>query len=190
MKSFTRLRSPALAIALALASAPACGGDDSSGADDGPGGGGGSGGATGVEPADVAGVYSVAVTNGTNGCNFADWQQGAVSKDIPLTVSQNGAHVSCTIDGVVGALVQLWLGSRGMNGELTGNELDLDLVGTNVQTSGACSYTIDLHVDATATGNALQGALVYTVATGGDQACAAFEGCETRQAFSGVRPPE
>jgi hypothetical protein len=140
-------------------------------------------------PADVEGQYSVAVTNRDNGCAFESFDDGATATNIPLTVTQDGSNLSAKIGGLTGTAFSLLVGVDTLQGQIQGNELSLAIVGTATQTQGECSFSIDVHAEATASGDALQGTLEYVPDTAEGAQCAALVGCSTYQDFAGSRPP-
>lgn len=159
---------PSLALAILVLGIGACGGDD---------------------PADVAGDYTLQITNEANGCGFDGWTEGEVAADVPLTVTQDGAAVTATIEGLAGGYVELVLGARTFTGEVDGARLELTLFGTRSATEGNCTYTINAEVDATIDGDLLEGEIRYVPATNGNPDCAALDACANVQRFNGTRPP-
>jgi hypothetical protein len=142
------------------------------------------------DPADVAGNYSINTTNGENGCAFQDWTVGQQQSNIPFTIVQDGGDITGTIDGVIGAFVELRLGSRVFQGSVDGNELSMTLFGTNSTTAGSCSYTINAEANANVAGDVMTGTIRYTAATNGSPECGTIENCVSVQEFNGSRPPE
>lgn len=163
-----RARHALATLALTTLALAACGGDD---------------------PADVVGDYTLQITNGDNGCAFDGWNEGAVTSDVPLTITQDGAAATATLEGVVGGYVELVLGARVFTGEVDGARLALTLFGTRSATEGNCTYTINAEVDATLDGDLLEGEIRYVPATNGNPDCAPLEGCANVQLFNGTRPP-
>ncbi|HUH05205.1 MAG TPA: hypothetical protein VML75_24570 [Kofleriaceae bacterium] len=145
--------------------------------------------ACGSDPADVAGNYSIALTNGANGCDFENWDEGATAQNIDLTVTQDGENASATVGGLAGAYLEVVLGSRVYQGTVDGDHLHLQIFGTPSATEGNCTWTVNSTVRAELDGDVLTGTIDYTKATNGNPDCAAFEGCVTRQNFNGTRPP-
>jgi len=141
-------------------------------------------------PADVAGSYTISVTNGANGCNLATWTVGSSATNIGVTVSQDGSSATATIEGLTGAYVMAALGSRTFAGSVHGTSLDLELIGTNAQTSGNCTYTYNAILDGTIDGDVITGTITYTAATNDQPDCVGIEGCESVQDFNGTRPPQ
>ena len=151
---------------------------------------GGSDSSVSAPPADVAGTYSVAVTNGANGCAFPNWKENESSQNIPFKITQTGADVTGDVEGLTGAFVALWLGTRTYKGTASGASINMTAFGTNNQRDKGCSYTVNSTIDGSLTGNALQGTITYTAKTNGSPDCGTREGCSTTQSFSGSRPPK
>jgi hypothetical protein len=140
-------------------------------------------------PADVAGAYSISITNKENGCGFANWTVGATSVGIPATVTQQGENASAEIGGGAGVVLDLLLGSRSYVGSVDGDDVSLRIQGTRGQTKGNCAYTWNSNLSATLNGDVLTGSIEYTTATNGNSDCATIAGCVSSQAFNGTRPP-
>jgi hypothetical protein len=141
------------------------------------------------DPVDVAGAYSVNVTNGANACGFGGWTEGASSPGIPLTVTQDGAAVTATVDGAAGAFLDLALGSRVFQGQAEGAALELTLFGTVPFMSGACTFTINGTASAQVDGDTIAGQIVYRASTNGSPDCGVLLDCTNAQELSGARPP-
>lgn len=142
------------------------------------------------EPVDVAGEYSLAVTNGQNGCNFSDWVEGETSTNIPVSVIQDDTRVTAEVQGLVGGFLSLWLGTNVYDGDIDGSSLELILFGSNSTTTGNCTYTINSTLQAEFDNDVLSGQILYEAATNGNPDCVGLEGCATIQSFNGVRPPQ
>src|SRR5262245_46314697 len=143
-----------------------------------------------TSPANVAGDYTVAVTNHENGCNLAMWTVGDSRTGIPVTVTQNGSAAMATITGVVGGAVSLWLGSNVFSGNVDGAHMTMTLIGTTAQHQGNCTYTYNAALDADLMGNTLEGTIAYEARTNNNPDCAPLVGCRSEQAFNGTRPPQ
>lgn len=140
-------------------------------------------------PVDAAGSYTVSVTNGANACDFANWQVGAVVTGVPLTITQDQADLTARIEGLIGSFLEVIIGSRVFQGEVTGDAVELTLFGTNAFTVGACTYTVNGTVRATVDGDVVEGALEYRPSTNGSPDCGVLDGCSSEQLFNGTRPP-
>jgi hypothetical protein len=145
--------------------------------------------ACGDDPVDAEGTYSVGLTNRENGCNFQNWTVGEMTSGVSVVITQNGASALAEVQGIAGGYLNFAFGSNTFSGTVDGDELDLALSGTRPQTSGNCTYTYDGRIQATLTGNALNGTLSY-VSNGNDNTDCAAIVCTSTQEFSGSRPPK
>ncbi len=145
--------------------------------------------ACGGDPADVAGDYTIAVTNGPNECMLSSWTAGNTADGIELRVSQSGSAASAEVrDFAAGTVLDLWLGGSTFSGDVDGNDLDLLLIGTNEQSAPGCTYTIDAELDATLDGDVLLGTITYRP-NPIEGTCGILEDCRNVQDFNGTRPP-
>ncbi|MFT3693418.1 MAG: hypothetical protein QM831_09790 [Kofleriaceae bacterium] len=142
------------------------------------------------DPVQVAGTYSVGVTNRDNGCNFQNWTVGAMNSGISIVISQSGANVTADVQGGSGLFLDIAFGSSAFTGTADGSQLDLKLEGTRVQQSGTCTYTYNGEITAVSNGDVLSGKINYVPATNGNSDCAAISGCLSYQEFTGSRPPQ
>lgn len=142
------------------------------------------------DPANVAGSYTVAVTNGKNECEFAGYTVGDTASGIAMTVKQSGSDVSADFGGTgAGVLLDLVLADHVFEGSVDGNDLDLKIVGGRALSKGNCAYTINARATGTIDGDILQGQIDYTAATNDNPDCGTLVGCHTVQTFNGTRPP-
>ena len=141
-------------------------------------------------PANVAGSYSVNVTNRDNGCSLQNWTVGAMSSNIPVIITQDGADVTASVTGLTGTYLDVALGSHDFTGTVDGDQLDLTLYGTRSQTMGNCTYTYNAVLSATLDVDTLTGQIQYQAKTNGNPDCGALEGCASVQDFNGARPPQ
>jgi hypothetical protein len=138
--------------------------------------------------ADVAGNYTVAVTNGSSSCSF-EWEEGKQSTGIDLVITQDGQSAHATLGGATGAVFALLFGTADFDGTVTGSSLELTNFGERTAQQGNCSYTYNSTVKATQTGDSIEGTLTYSTKTNGNPDCSAVE-CSASQRFSGSRPPK
>lgn len=143
----------------------------------------------GSDPADVAGNYTVSITSRDNGCAFANWTVGNTATGIQVTMTQDGASASATVEGVTGGVLMVGLGGRTFTGSVDGNELSLSIVGTVGHTQGSCAYTHDAVLTGTIDGDFLSGHIDYQARTNGQPDCGTLTGCTSTQDFNGTRPP-
>jgi hypothetical protein len=156
-------------LVLAIVLSAACGGDD---------------------PADVAGTYTIALTNRENGCNLGNWTVGNTTSGVMVDISQNGDAMSADVQGLGGAALDFVLGGHVFTGDVDGTHLDATIVGTKGNTMNACAYTYDAGFAADLTGNTLNGTVIYRARTNAAADCGTLTGCSSRQDFSGARPPQ
>lgn len=140
-------------------------------------------------PADVAGTYTINLTNGANGCNLANWTEGNTSTGIPVVITQTDASASAEVMGLAAVALDVALASHVFTGEVDGDDLHLAITGTRSATSGNCTYTYNALLDAALAGDVLTGTISYEAATNDNSDCAALEGCASVQNFNGTRPP-
>lgn len=138
---------------------------------------------------DVAGDYTVAITNGSSSCNFSDWQEGKGTSGIELTLTQDGSNVHGTLGGVTGAFFSLVFGSAEFDGTIHGRSFELENFGSRPSTSGNCVFTYDSKVEGTQSGDSISGTITYSTQTNQNPDCDAAE-CAASQRFSGSRPPK
>jgi hypothetical protein len=146
--------------------------------------------ACGGTPADVAGTYSINVTDEDNGCGFQNWTVGQVSMNIPMTVTQQQgqAQAQATITGLVGTYLTAVFGTNVFDGDVSGNDVTLVMHSTKSFTSNNCSYFVTATAHATLVNDSLSGTIVYTTQTNNSPDCATINNCHSQQAFDGSRP--
>jgi hypothetical protein len=142
-----------------------------------------------VPPADVSGVYMVAITNGANTCPFDNWMEGKETAGIGLTITQDGTKIHGTLDGITGTFFALAFGSADFDGTVSGDSLTLTNYGSRNQSMGNCSYTYNATVDGTLNVDSISGTITYSTATNNNPDCASVQ-CSASQRFSGSRPPK
>jgi hypothetical protein len=138
--------------------------------------------------ADVAGDYTIAITNRDNGCGFANWTVGA-STTAAVTLTQSGGSVTASVSGVGAVVLDLVLGGHAYTGSVSGSAVSLTLVGSRSGTMGNCAFTYTSRIAASANGDSLSGSIDYQPVTNGNPDCAPITGCRTFQDFNGTRPP-
>jgi hypothetical protein len=147
------------------------------------------GGCGSSSPVNVAGDYSISGTDRANGCNIGSWTEGNTFTGVQVTITQSGAKATATVGGAGGLGLGLLLGTNAFSGNVDGDHIHLEALGTRSNTSGNCTYTYNADIDAVLTGDALQGTIVYTAATNGNPDCSTLAGCMSTQDINGTRPP-
>jgi hypothetical protein len=137
---------------------------------------------------DVAGNYTVALTNGANSCPFDMWIVGD-SADAPIVIAQDGNSLHGSVGGFASLYLIGLLGSAEFEGSIQGDQLELSNFGTRSTNSGSCAYTYKATIQAKQTGDSIAGSITYSTQTNGSPDCAAIE-CSGTQKLSGSRPPK
>lgn len=142
--------------------------------------------------ADVAGNYTVALTNGTNGCNLGNFNPGDTASGISLVMVQDGSKLTATVEGVPGLyLIGLLGGGRNVfTGSVSGDDIDVESLGTKSNTTGNCTYTYNATIGGSLDGDVLRGRIEYRAADNGNPDCSQVHGCVTFQDYNGTRPPQ
>ena len=141
-------------------------------------------------PADLAGDYSVDLTNEYNDCATMamNWMAGSVSEDVPFSITQNGVHISAETMGAPAIAFLLLTGTLPFEGEIHDSHFVLVNTGTKVYDFDDCSYTINATVEGDLDGDTITGTLVYSPVVGDDPACHDYA-CRAEQSFTGTRSP-
>jgi hypothetical protein len=159
-------------VAVSLLSAIGCGGDDDN------------------TPPNVAGHYTINVTNGQNNCPLTGWQEGQSFSNITFDVTQDGENLLGTFQGVLATIfLQAVIGATDFQGTVSHQSVEMTRLGTQTFTSGACMFTVRADLQGTSNGDVLQGQIVYKPVTHDDPDCASIESCSAVQMFNGTRPP-
>jgi hypothetical protein len=140
-------------------------------------------------PADVAGNYTMAITNKDNGCMFQNYTVGATSTGVQVTVTQSSSQATATVMGGGGLILDAVLGGNAFSGKVDGDAIDLTLAGSRPNTMGNCVFTYNGEIIGSLSGDTLSGRLEYTAATNMNPDCTGIQGCITTQDFNGTRPP-
>jgi hypothetical protein len=137
----------------------------------------------------VAGSYTIALTDKDNGCNLANWTSGNQTTGVPVTITQSGSDVNATVTGVAAAVLDAFIGTAAFTGD---DSIDLKAIGTIPKQSGNCTWTYNGEITASLDGDALEGRIDYRAADNGNSDCMTMmiHGCDSYQAFNGTRPPE
>src|SRR6476661_8154629 len=80
-------------------------------------------------PANVAGDYSVAVTNEADGCQIG-WTVGMSNTGVQVTITQSGSSATAVVMGGGGFGLGLLLGTNSFSGTVDGDSMDLRAIGT------------------------------------------------------------
>ena len=142
----------------------------------------------GGSDANVAGNYTMAITNRDNGCNFNGYTVGT-QNSVAVNITQTDSDVMATVTGGGGFLLALVVGSNIYAGSVDGNDVDLKITGNIAMNMGNCAFTYNSEIHATADDNSMSGRIEYRSVTNMNSDCTAITGCLTFQEFAGSRPP-
>jgi hypothetical protein len=142
--------------------------------------------ACGSDPAQIAGTYTVELTNGADGCNYGS-TPGQQTSGVQVVFTQSGTSVTATVNGAAGGLLGLAIGSNIFMGAIDGDALDLTITGTTPHSTGNCAFTRNAAIVASYANNSINGVVNYTNADNHNSDC--LEGCVSVQNFAGSRPP-
>jgi len=143
----------------------------------------------GGSDADVAGNYTIALTNRDNGCMLANWTEGESTTGVAVTITQDGSNVTASVEAGAGFVLDVALGGHVYTGSVDGNRVFLELFGSRNQQMGNCAFTYNSDIDASLSTDTLMGKIEYRAATNNNPDCAALENCVSFQEFNGTRPP-
>ena len=140
-------------------------------------------------PVNVAGNYVGTVTNGENGCAIANWNVGAIYRNVRFSVmTTTMANVTATLDGAPGALLgSFTTNNETLRGGVTGNTFVVRRVGFAPLTRGNCAYTASGDVESTISGNTVTGQIIYHYQTNRMSDCAELITCRSVQQYEFAR---
>jgi hypothetical protein len=140
-----------------------------------------------VRPTDVAGLYDLTLRNGSNGCGFQNWEQGATATNINLRIEQNGTELTGQLEGLGGGLVALLIGTAQFAGTESRGDVTLQAYSGYVQQQGTCTYNLLVTLHGSLDGNVMSGTVDYSWATNDSPECTGLEDCLSQQTFDAVR---
>jgi len=139
--------------------------------------------------ANVAGDYTVAVTNRDNGCGFAGWTVGAQTTNVQVTITQSGNGITGIVMGGGGFILDAVIGTHTFAGTVSGDKIDMKATGSKTNMQGNCTYTVNGDITGVSSGDVLMGSIDYTGQGNGMTDCAGITGCLSFQDYNGTRPP-
>jgi hypothetical protein len=142
-----------------------------------------------TSPANVAGTYSVDVTDEGNGCSFAGWVEGSDAAGIPVVITQSSSSITVAVNGAAGVLIAAVIGTNSFTGTVSGDSFGATQDGTRALGSGGCAYTINGEISGSLSTNSINGTITYSAKTNGDASCGSITGCQSVQDYDGSRPP-
>jgi hypothetical protein len=145
--------------------------------------------AAGCGDAYVAGNYTAALTNGTDGCSIG-WTVG-MQTTAPFTVTQTESDITVTVTGVAQFFLSGLLGTNTFSGGVDGDDVSASAieVARPPQTSGGCMFTYEARIVASQSDDTMKGRVEYRASTNDHADCGSRQDCVSRQDFNATRPP-
>lgn len=146
--------------------------------------------ASACSDANVAGNYTTALTNGTDGCSIG-WDVGK-EENAAFTVSQTGSDITLQVTGGAAIFVNFLLGTTSFAGSVDGEDVSATSIKVDAppkQVSGGCQFSFGAKVSAAQNGNSMEGRIEYRAETNGHPDCGSRTNCVSRQEFNASRPP-
>jgi hypothetical protein len=138
--------------------------------------------------ANLAGEYTVAVTNADNGCMIENWEVGKSTSGIPFSIMQQDSNLNGTLEGAAGVVLLVTIGSNMFGGKAADETFDLTAYGQIPRMQGTCTFKLNAEIQGTISGDLISGTIKYAPAISNDPACASLQ-CSSTQNFNGTRPP-
>ena len=137
----------------------------------------------------VAGDYTIALTNRDNGCKLSNWTVGNQTTGVTVTMTQSGSDVTAMVKGGGGLALGALLGTSSFTGD---DSIDLKALGSRPNQSGNCTWTFNAEITGDLSGDVLTGRIDYRAADNGNPDCTTMgiHGCDSYQDFNGTRPPQ
>lgn len=146
-------------------------------------------GAAACGDANVAGNYTAAITNRTDGCSIG-WNVGEQTTGVSVTVMQSDSNVTLTVMGASGLLIGGLLGTNAFTGEVDGDDINLSVIGTSQKMQNTCKFTLNGQIRGSLDGDTLAGKVEYRALTNDDATCGSRTGCLSTQEFNATRAPQ
>ena len=137
-------------------------------------------------PAQVAGTYTLTVTDGQNGCMVQNFTTNASQAGVVVTITQDGSNVSATVSGYSGLVLAFATGNT-LSGVIEGP--DASLSSSVNHTQGGCAYTTTATANMSFSGNQVSGHILYNDSGNGSSDCGVMQQCTSTQTFTGTRNP-
>jgi len=121
--------------------------------------------------------YTMTTTENANTCNLPNWTQGS-TLTFNAKFTQDGTNAQIQIEGALGSLLALGVGTDTFQGTVSGNTFSAEYIGNKPQSEGTCSYTENIGISATLDSNSvISGTITITPVTNNDPSCGAKNGC-------------
>jgi hypothetical protein len=135
-------------------------------------------------PAEVAGTYTLTVTDQQNGCQVQNFTTNASQTGIMVSITQNGSVVSATVMGYSGLVLAFATGNT-LSGTIQGSYASLQSSANHVL--GNCAYSTTATANMHFAGNQVDGTILYTDTGNGSADCGVLQMCTSTQTLIGSR---
>jgi hypothetical protein len=149
-----------------VAMVAACSGNDS----DGP-------------PAQVAGNYTLTITDQQNGCNVENFTTNASQSGTVIAIAQDGSSLSMTAMSTQGLVLAFAAGDT-LAGTIDGSQASLS--SSSGLSQGGCQYSTTATTNAHFSDSQVTGTILYTQMGNGSSDCVVQQ-CTSTQTFTGSR---
>jgi len=139
-------------------------------------------------PSNIAGNYTLTITNGDNGCMLENWESGKSTASIPFVITQDGSNANGTLQGAAAVVLGLFIGTNQFTGSVSASDFVMTAYGTIPRHQDMCAYNLNARVTGSIAGDAISGTIDYAPATSTNPACMSVQ-CTSTQSFNGTRPP-
>jgi hypothetical protein len=143
-------------------------------------------GSSDTPPAQVAGNYTLTVTDDQNGCNVENFTTNASQTGITVTITQSGSSVSATVTSSSGLVLAFSAGDT-LSGTIEGSFASLTTSASRQQ--GNCAYSATATANMQFDGDQVHGHFLYTDSGNGSPDCGVMQQCTSTQNFTGSRGP-
>src|SRR3954466_201306 len=103
-------------------------------------------------PTNFAGSYTLTETHNANTCGLPNWTPGS-TLTFTAAFTQDGTNAQITVQGVLGGLLKLAVGTDTFQGSVSGNTFTSEYIGASPQSDGACTWTENLDISASLDSN-------------------------------------
>jgi len=144
------------------------------------------------DPVNFNGTYTTTLTNSDNGCQLANWKANEVTENVQVvatTDALNPKSVLVTVEGLTGAWLELFVGSRMFISTSDGSALSGVLLGRVTTDDKGCMQTVRIRLNATLKNDTLEGTLTYGFDVKNPSVCGIKATCTNQQTLKGLRPP-
>lgn len=133
--------------------------------------------------AQVAGNYTLTITDDQNGCNVENFTTNATQSGTMVAITQDGTSLTATAMQTMGLVLAFAAGDT-LSGTIDGSEASL--TASSGLTQGNCAYATTVTTTIHFSDTQMQGAMLYSEMGNGSSDCA-FQQCTSTQTFTGSR---